>query len=306
MRRRIYRKAHRTLKPPISKQHKAKTKNHKNLPICYAALNSGLHFPLIYAATPQLSLFLSAVSLPRSPPPWPPIITPKTNPTSTKSSPSASSSFNPSKPNSSPNASLSPPIPSSTSLQKNPNPNPRIFHTHSILIWIFFFFFWRITLPDGTVKEGKKWVTSPLDVARDISKSLAANALISEVNGVLWDMSRPLESDCELKLFTFESDEGRDTFWHSSAHILGQVWPLHCRFFAFGFFSEAKVWMFGLILDAVAWARVWVQVVYWTLYYKGRGKFFAMIFVNQNVVLESFGYCCFCRCGEKCCGFLVF
>ena len=145
MRRRIYRKAHRTLKPPISKQHKAKTKNHKNLPICYAALNSGLHFPLIYAATPQLSLFLSAVSLPRSPPqpppPWPPIITPKTNPTSTKSSPSASSSSNPSKPNSSPNASLSPPIPSSTSLQKNPNPNPRIFHTHSILIWICFFFF---------------------------------------------------------------------------------------------------------------------------------------------------------------------
>ena len=72
------------------------------------------------------------------------------------------------------------------------------------------------------------------------------------------------------------------------------------------FFSEEKVWIFGLILDAVAWARVWVQVVYWTLYYKGRGKFFAMIFVNQNVVLESFGYCCFCRCGEKCCGFLVF
>ncbi|KAF3942985.1 hypothetical protein CMV_030417 [Castanea mollissima] len=80
----------------------------------------------------------------------------------------------------------------------------------------------KITLPDGTVKEGKKWVTSPLDVAREISKSLAANALISEVNGVLWDMSRPLESDCQLKLFTFESDEGRDTFWHSSAHILGQ------------------------------------------------------------------------------------
>ncbi|XP_062159626.1 threonine--tRNA ligase, mitochondrial 1 [Alnus glutinosa] len=80
----------------------------------------------------------------------------------------------------------------------------------------------KITLPDGTVKEGKKWVTSPLDVAREISKSLAANALISQVNGVLWDMSRPLEADCELKLFTFDSDEGRDTLWHSSAHILGQ------------------------------------------------------------------------------------
>ncbi|XP_038891995.1 threonine--tRNA ligase, mitochondrial 1 [Benincasa hispida] len=80
----------------------------------------------------------------------------------------------------------------------------------------------KITLPDGTVKEGQKWKTAPLDVAKEISKSLAANALIAQVEGVLWDMSRPLENDCELKLFTFDSDEGRDTFWHSSAHILGQ------------------------------------------------------------------------------------
>ncbi|XP_022156720.1 threonine--tRNA ligase, mitochondrial 1-like [Momordica charantia] len=80
----------------------------------------------------------------------------------------------------------------------------------------------KITLPDGTVKEGQKWQTAPIDVAKEISKSLAANALIAQVDGVLWDMSRPLEKDCELKLFTFDSDEGRDTFWHSSAHILGQ------------------------------------------------------------------------------------
>ncbi|CAL1395092.1 unnamed protein product [Linum trigynum] len=80
----------------------------------------------------------------------------------------------------------------------------------------------RVTLPDGTVKEGKRWSSSPLDIAKEISKSLASNALISQVNGVLWDMKRPLEGDCELKLFTFDSDEGRDTFWHSSAHILGE------------------------------------------------------------------------------------
>ncbi|XP_022725440.1 threonine--tRNA ligase, mitochondrial 1-like isoform X2 [Durio zibethinus] len=80
----------------------------------------------------------------------------------------------------------------------------------------------KITLPDGSVKEGKKWVSSPMDIAQGISKSVAANALISSVNGVLWDMNRPLEGDCELKIFTFDSDEGRDTFWHSSAHILGQ------------------------------------------------------------------------------------
>ncbi|KAJ7953654.1 threonine--tRNA ligase, mitochondrial [Quillaja saponaria] len=80
----------------------------------------------------------------------------------------------------------------------------------------------KITLPNKNVKEGKKWVTSPLDIAKEISKNLAANALIAKVNGVLWDMSRPLEGDCELQIFKFEDDEGRDTFWHSSAHILGQ------------------------------------------------------------------------------------
>lgn len=92
-----------------------------------------------------------------------------------------------------------------------------------LLINEFEWFIVRITLPNGTVKEGKKWMTTPLDIVKEISKSLASNALISQVNGVLWDMSRPLDGDCELKLFTFDSDEGRDTFWHSSAHILGQV-----------------------------------------------------------------------------------
>ncbi|GKD22875.1 threonine--tRNA ligase, mitochondrial 1-like protein [Tanacetum coccineum] len=81
----------------------------------------------------------------------------------------------------------------------------------------------RVTLSDGTVKEGKKWETTPFDIAKELSKSLASNALISQVNGLLWDMSRPLESDCQLKIFTFDSNEGRDTFWHSSAHILGQA-----------------------------------------------------------------------------------
>ena len=44
-----------------------------------------------------------------------------------------------------------------------------------------------------------------------------------KAEGDLWDMCRPLEGDCKLVFFKFEDDEGRDTFWHSSAHILGQV-----------------------------------------------------------------------------------
>lgn len=78
-------------------------------------------------------------------------------------------------------------------------------------------------MPDGKVKEGTKWKTSPFDIAKEISKSLASNALIAKVNGILWDMNRPLEEHCNLALFTFDTDEGRDTFWHSSAHILGEV-----------------------------------------------------------------------------------
>ncbi|CAJ1931494.1 unnamed protein product [Sphenostylis stenocarpa] len=80
----------------------------------------------------------------------------------------------------------------------------------------------KVTLPDGGVREAKKWLTTPLDVAREISKNLANNALIAKVNGVLWDMTRPFEDDCQLQIFKFDDDEGRDTFWHSSAHILGQ------------------------------------------------------------------------------------
>ncbi|KAG5087696.1 hypothetical protein JHK86_000308 [Glycine max] len=80
----------------------------------------------------------------------------------------------------------------------------------------------KVTLPDGNVKDAKKWLSTPLDVAREISKNLANSALIAKVNGVLWDMTRPLEDDCQLQIFKFDDDEGRDTFWHSSAHILGQ------------------------------------------------------------------------------------
>lgn len=81
----------------------------------------------------------------------------------------------------------------------------------------------KVTLPDGNVKEGKKWITTPFEIAAQISKKLASNAVISRVNGDLWDMNRPFEGDCDLKLYTFDDDEGRDTFWHSSAHILGQA-----------------------------------------------------------------------------------
>jgi threonyl-tRNA synthetase len=87
----------------------------------------------------------------------------------------------------------------------------------------------RVTLPDGAIKEGKKWITTPMDIAKEISSGFAASCLIAQVDETLWDMGRPLEGDCKLQMFKFDTNEGRDTFWHSSAHILGEVsWHFAC------------------------------------------------------------------------------
>ncbi|EKX50234.1 hypothetical protein GUITHDRAFT_93029 [Guillardia theta CCMP2712] len=79
----------------------------------------------------------------------------------------------------------------------------------------------KVTLPDGNVKEGVKNKTTPFDIAMEISKGLANNAVVAKVNGKTWDLHRPLEGDAELELCKFDSPEGRETFWHSSAHVLG-------------------------------------------------------------------------------------
>ncbi|XP_064474269.1 threonine--tRNA ligase 1, cytoplasmic-like isoform X2 [Ornithodoros turicata] len=81
----------------------------------------------------------------------------------------------------------------------------------------------KVTLPDGKVVDGQSWRTTPYDVAAGISKGLADNVVIAKVDNVLWDLDRPLEKDCDLKLLKFEEEEGQQVFWHSSAHILGEA-----------------------------------------------------------------------------------
>ncbi|KAF1816720.1 threonyl-tRNA synthetase [Eremomyces bilateralis CBS 781.70] len=81
----------------------------------------------------------------------------------------------------------------------------------------------NITLPDGKIEIGESWETTPAKVARSISKSLLERTVISRVNGELWDINRPLESDCELSFLDFNDEEGKKVFWHSSAHILGEA-----------------------------------------------------------------------------------
>eukprot|EP01098_Paradermamoeba_levis_P002089 TRINITY_DN1247_c0_g1_i1.p1 TRINITY_DN1247_c0_g1~~TRINITY_DN1247_c0_g1_i1.p1 ORF type:complete len:718 (+),score=257.49 TRINITY_DN1247_c0_g1_i1:75-2156(+) len=81
----------------------------------------------------------------------------------------------------------------------------------------------KVTLPNGSVKEGVSWQSTPFDIAKSISKGLAEAAVIAKVDGQLYDLGRVLEGDCTLELFKFDSEEGKKVFWHSSAHVLGQA-----------------------------------------------------------------------------------
>lgn len=80
----------------------------------------------------------------------------------------------------------------------------------------------KVTLPDGTVKEFSKG-TSSYQVALSISEGLARNVLAAEVNGEVWDASRPITEDVSLKLLTWNDTKGKSTFWHSSAHLMAEA-----------------------------------------------------------------------------------
>ncbi len=80
----------------------------------------------------------------------------------------------------------------------------------------------NITLPDGSVKQVEQGTTS-LDVAKSISEGLARNVLAASVNGQVWDATRPITEDATLTLYTWKDDEGKSTFWHSSAHLLAEA-----------------------------------------------------------------------------------
>ena len=77
----------------------------------------------------------------------------------------------------------------------------------------------NVTLPDGSVKQYSEGVNA-LDVAKSISEGLARNVLSATIDGEIKDLLTPLTKDCTLKLNTWNDEEGKHTFWHSSAHLL--------------------------------------------------------------------------------------
>ena len=80
----------------------------------------------------------------------------------------------------------------------------------------------NISLPDGKVINAKKG-TNAFEIAKSISEGLARNILSASINNEIWDINRPINSDCTLKLHTFNDIEGKKCFWHSSAHLMAEA-----------------------------------------------------------------------------------
>lgn len=80
----------------------------------------------------------------------------------------------------------------------------------------------KITLPDGSSRNYPKGVTG-MAIAQSISEGLARNALSIEVNGEIRDLSRVIDNDAAIRIFTWNDKGGKYAFWHSSAHILAEA-----------------------------------------------------------------------------------
>ncbi|MCD8044560.1 MAG: threonine--tRNA ligase [Tannerellaceae bacterium] len=80
----------------------------------------------------------------------------------------------------------------------------------------------KITFPDNSVREYAKG-TTPMQIAESISSRLAQEVLAANVNGEVWDLSRPIEEDSAVKLLKWDDEEGKHAFWHSSAHLMAEA-----------------------------------------------------------------------------------
>ena len=92
----------------------------------------------------------------------------------------------------------------------------------------------NITFPDGAVRQYAEGTTA-MDIAKSISEGLARKVIAAGVNGQVWDASRPIKEDATVKLYTWNDAEGKNTFWHSSAHLMAEAVE--------GMFPGVKFWV---------------------------------------------------------------
>lgn len=92
----------------------------------------------------------------------------------------------------------------------------------------------QIQFPDGAVRSYEKGITA-LGIAKSISEGLAKKVLAASIDGEVWDATRPINNDSALKLLTWDDADGKNTFWHSSAHLLAEAVEMQ--------FPGAKFWV---------------------------------------------------------------
>ncbi|MFH1936348.1 MAG: TGS domain-containing protein, partial [Bacteroidota bacterium] len=80
----------------------------------------------------------------------------------------------------------------------------------------------NITLPDNSVRQYLEGITG-LEIAKSISEGLARNVLSVMVDGEVWDATRPVLQDANIRLLTWDDPEGKATMWHSSAHLMAEA-----------------------------------------------------------------------------------
>jgi threonyl-tRNA synthetase len=80
----------------------------------------------------------------------------------------------------------------------------------------------KITFPDSTIREFDNGITGK-QIAENISRNLAKDALAIEVDGEVWDLSRPIGMNAGVKILKWEDDAGKKTYWHSSAHLMAEA-----------------------------------------------------------------------------------
>ena len=81
----------------------------------------------------------------------------------------------------------------------------------------------HITLPDGSVRTFEQDVVTPLEVAKNISNGLAKKAIVAKVNDEMAGLNQPITADATVSIYTFDDAEGKETFRHSTSHILAQA-----------------------------------------------------------------------------------
>ncbi len=80
----------------------------------------------------------------------------------------------------------------------------------------------NIRFPDGAQREYAPGTTS-LDIAKSISEGLARKILAASVNGQVWDLNRPINEDASIKFLTWDEKDAKNTFWHSTAHVMAEA-----------------------------------------------------------------------------------